>query len=70
MKNKAKLNEEYDAIVTEYEVELFGAYEGKYDVVYFESFEPKMYVTVGSAKVVYITNRDIIDLIKEAINNI
>ena len=68
MKNKAKLVEEYDAVITEYTVELFGAYEGKYDVVCFDSSEPKIYVTVGSAKQVYITNQDIIELIKEAIN--
>jgi hypothetical protein len=70
MNNKATLNEEYGTIVSEYVVELFGAYQGRYDVVCFDSAEPKMYVTVGSAKVVYITNSDIINLIKEAINNI
>lgn len=69
--NKAALKEAFKSVVNIYEVELQGAYQGKYDVMVISkpSSLPLISVTVGPAKEVYITNKDIIELIKEAIGD-
>jgi hypothetical protein len=73
MKNKAEVFTKQDAVVTWYKVQLFGAYEGKwkarlieYSTIPFTDFEVYADYELGAL----VTNSDLIDLVKEAINNI
>lgn len=73
MKNKAEVFAKQDAVVTWYKVQLFGAYEGKWKARLIEystkpltDFEVYADYELGAL----VTNSDLIDLVKEAINNI
>jgi len=67
--NECTLIKQYDALVEVFDVELKGAYEGKYRATFISKSKDdyRVYVTVGSAETIFITNSDIISLIKEVI---
>lgn len=72
MNNVQPLSPSYGALVSEYLVELKGAYEGTYKVTAIDGkgyVLPKIYAWSGTVELAFITNHDIIQLLKEAIIN-
>jgi hypothetical protein len=74
--NVQPLNHIHEAIVTEYQVQLKGAFEGSYKVTVIhdrnhlgDHNQSKIYAWSGTTELVFITNLDIINLLKEAIQN-
>jgi hypothetical protein len=76
MKNKATHLDYTQCDIHWFDVELFGAYEGKYQAMLIRNADKdhwsardyfNLYVWAGTSKTVFITNRDIIDLTYEAI---
>jgi hypothetical protein len=70
--NKVQLlNHTPDAIVTTYQVRLVGAFEGDYRVVVIRNGaieEPnRIFAFAGTTEIVYITNKDIINLLDKSI---
>jgi hypothetical protein len=74
--NVQPLNHIHEAIVTEYQVQLKGAFEGSYKVTVIhdrnhlgDHNQSKIYAWSGTTELVFITNFEIINLLKEAIQN-
>ena len=72
MKNKAEVSVKQEALVTWYKVQLFGAYEGRwkarlieYSTKPFTDFEVYADYELGAL----VTNLELIDLVKQTINN-
>jgi len=79
MKNIATFVDTTNCDIFWFDVELFGAYEGKYQAMMIKNADKEhwaardyfnLYVWAGTSKKVFITNRDIIDLVyEEFLNN-
>ena len=75
MKNKATHLDYTQCDVHWFDVELFGAYEGKYQAMLLRNSDQdtwtkdyfNLYVWAGTSKKSFITNDDIIDLVYKAI---
>ena len=76
MKNKATFIDTTNCDIFWFDVDLYGAYEGSYQAMMIRNADPEhwaakdffnLYVWAGTSKQVFITNRDIIDLVYEVI---
>lgn len=79
MKNKATFVDYTNCDVFWFDVELFGAYEGKYQAMMIKNADKEhwaakdyfnLYVWAGTNKKVFITNEDIINLVYQEIDYI
>jgi hypothetical protein len=73
MKNKVKLIDYNNCNVFWFNVELFGAYEGKYQAMLIKHTDQshwtkELYVWAGTNKKTFIFNEDIINLVRQVID--
>ena len=76
MKNKATFVDTTNCDICWFDIDLYGAYQGAYQAMMIRNADKdhwsaknyfNLYVWAGTSKKVFITNRDIIDLVYEAI---